>query len=183
MEPVTDRYRRLAALMTETVAAVDDAAWNNPSPCTDWTARDVVRHLVEVHGRMQMLVGRGLADHPAVEDDPLGAFAAVRDQLQSDLDDPATVAQEYEGRFGTSTFGAAVNGFVCFDLVVHRWDLAQATGQDLVIDPVDVEAVQADVDQRGDVMRANGVIGAAVQPAADASPQDRLMASLGRSAP
>jgi uncharacterized protein (TIGR03086 family) len=180
MEPVADRYRRLATLMADTVGAVDDSAWGNPSPCTDWTARDVVRHVVEVHGRMQMLVGRTLVDHPAVEDDPAGAFDAVRTQLQADLDDPERAAQEYEGRFGTSTFGAAVNGFVCFDLVVHRWDLAQATGQDLAIDPADVAAVQADVDERGDVMRANGVIGPAVQPPADASAQDRLMAALGR---
>ena len=33
----------------------------------------------------------------------------------------------------------------------------------------------------GDVMRENGVIAAPVDPAPDASPQDRLMNSLGRS--
>jgi uncharacterized protein (TIGR03086 family) len=180
MEPVADRYRRLSALMTDTVAAVDESAWGNPSPCTDWTARDVLRHLIEVHGRVQSLVGRSLVDHPSVEDDPVGAFTVVRDQLQADLADPSKAAQEYEGRFGTSTFGTAVNGFVCFDLIVHRWDLAQATGQHLVLDPADVTQMQADVDQRGDMMRENGVLGPALEPAADASAQDRLMAALGR---
>jgi uncharacterized protein (TIGR03086 family) len=180
MEPVADRYRRLAELMTSTIAAAEQSTWGNPSPCTDWTARDVLRHLIEVHGRVQSMVGRSLVDHPDVEDDPVGAFTAVRDQTQADLDDPERAAQEYEGRFGTSTFGAAVNGFLCFDLIVHRWDLAQATGQDLVLDPADVTQMQADVDQRGDMMRENGVIGPAVEPAADASAQDRLMAALGR---
>ena len=91
------------------------------------------------------------------------------------------VAEEYDGRFGRSTFGASVDGFVNFDLVVHGWDLARATGQDDTIDPQDVQRVQGQVDAMGDVMRENGVIAAPVDPARDASPQDRLMNSLGRS--
>ena len=100
--------------------------------------------------------------------------------MQADLEDPARRDEEYDGRLGRSTFGRAVDGFVCFDLVVHRWDLARATGQDETIDPGDVARVQAQVDVMGDVMRANGVVGPALDAGPDASAQDRLLAALGR---
>jgi uncharacterized protein (TIGR03086 family) len=181
MEDVSERYRRLAATLTARIQGVPDDAWSNQTPCEQWTARQLVGHVVEVHGRFQQLVGRSLVDHPPVEEDPAGAWAAVRDQMQADLDDPDRVAEEYDGRFGRSTFGASVDGFVNFDLVVHGWDLARATGQDDTIDPQDVQRIQGQVDAMGDVMRENGVIAAPVDPTPDASPQDRLMNSLGRS--
>lgn len=180
MQPVTDRYRRLADAVATTIAEVPDDAWSNPSPCTEWTARDVLAHLVDVHGRFQSLVGRTVVEHPSVEDDPAGAFTAVREQMQSDLEDPDRANEEYDGRFGRSTFGEAVNGFVCFDLVVHRWDLGTAAGLEVELDPRDVEEVQVVVDRMGDTMRENGVIGDALEPPPDATPQQRLLAALGR---
>ena len=68
MEPVVDRYRRLAESMTERIEAVPEDAWANPTPCQGWTARDLVAHLVDVHGRFQRLVGRYPVDHPPVEE-------------------------------------------------------------------------------------------------------------------
>jgi uncharacterized protein (TIGR03086 family) len=180
MESVADRYRRLATTMTDRIAGVPPDAWTRPTPCQEWSVRDLVAHLIDVHGRFQSLVGRSLVVHPAVDDDPLGAWEAVRDQMQSDLEDPAKVDEEYDGRLGRSTFGKSVDTFIGFDLVVHGWDLAHATGQDDGIDPVDVERVQTQVDAMGDVMRSNGVIAEPVEPKPDASPQDRLLAALGR---
>lgn len=182
MEDVAARYRRLATRMTELIAAVPEDAWSRPSPCEGWTARDLVGHLIDVHGRFEALVGRKLVDHPPVEEDPLGAWEAVRDQMQQDLDDPARRDQEYDGRLGRSTFGKSVDGFVGFDLVVHGWDLARATGQDDTIDPADVRWVTAMVERMGDVMRENKVISDPVEPAPDASEQERMLAALGRRA-
>jgi uncharacterized protein (TIGR03086 family) len=182
MEAVTDRYRRLAELMTERIAAVPEDAWSSPTPCEKWSARDLVGHLVDVHGRFQGLVGRSLVEHPPVEKDPLGAWVAVRDQMQADLDDPARAAEEYDGLLGRSSFGASVNGFVCFDLVVHGWDLAHATGQDDTIPADDVGQVQAMVDKMGPTMLENGVIAGQLDAGPDATPQQRLLAALGRRA-
>jgi uncharacterized protein (TIGR03086 family) len=180
MEQVNERYRRLARAMSDKIEHVPHDAWGNPSPCQEWTARELVGHLIDVHGRFQGLVGRSVVAHPDVADDPAGAWAAVRDQTQADLDDPAKVEEEYDGRFGRSTFGKAVDGFVCFDLIVHGWDLSRATGQDETIDEQDVETIQRMVDDMGDVMRSNGVIKGPLDPAPDASAQERLLAALGR---
>lgn len=182
MDTVAARYRRLAASMTDRVAGVVEEDWSRPSPCERWTARELLAHLLDVHGRFQAMVGRELVAHPSVEDDPLGAWTAVRDQTQGDLDDPARAEEEYDGRFGRSTFAEAVDGFVCFDLVVHGWDLARATGQDETVDPAEVERLQAMVDAMGDVMRSNGVITDPVEPAPGASAQERLLCALGRRA-
>jgi len=100
--------------------------------------------------------------------------------MQADLDDPVRVDEEYEGQFGRSTFGRAVDGFLCFDLVVHGWDLARATGQDETLDPQDVVWLASVVEAMGETMRANGVIEDPVQPRPDAPEQERLLNALGR---
>jgi len=182
MEPVADRYRRLSDQLTARIAGVADDAWSSPTPCEEWTVRDLVGHVIDVHGRFQGLVGRSLADHPSVDDDPLGAWTAVRDQMRADLEDPARADEEYEGMLGRSTFGASVDGFVCFDLVVHGWDLARATGQDETMDPRDIDPLLEMVDRMGPMMLENGVIARQLDPAPDASPQERLLAGLGRRA-
>lgn len=180
MDAIAERYRRLSAALTDRVSAVPPEAWSNPSPCEAWTARELVDHLIDVHGRFQQLVGRSLVDHPSVADDPVGAWTAVRDQMQADLEDPATAEVEYDGRLGRSSFEQSVDGFVCFDLVVHGWDLARATGQDDTMDPAEVERVGAMVAAMASTMLANGVITDPVEPAPDASAQDRLLCALGR---
>lgn len=179
-EDAAERYHRLSEILTEKIAAVPPDAWGNQSPCEQWTARDVVDHVVEVHGIFWSLVNRSAVDHPSVDEDPLGAFVAVRDQMRADLADPEKVTQEYDGLLGRSTFGDSIDGFVCFDLVIHGWDLSRATGQDESIDPRDVEREQAKVEMLGKQMLENGVIAAPVTPPPDASAQDRLLSALGR---
>ncbi len=177
---VSDRYRRVSAAFAAKAAEVPDGAWENPSPCEGWTARQLVWHVIDVHGRFQSLVGRSVVDHPGVDVDPRAAFAAVRDQLQADLDDPAKVSQQYDGRFGTAGWGDSVEGFICFDLVVHGWDLARATGLDETIPAEDLTWLSGIVEQRGEAMRANHVIAAQIPIGPDASEQDRVIAALGR---
>lgn len=67
------------------------------------------------------------------------------------------------------------------DALIHTWDLATATGQDTSLDPELVEACTAmflpDMPERG---RASGLVGAAVAVSDDASPQDHLLAAMGR---
>ena len=43
--------------------------------------------------------------------------------MQCELDDPAHATAEFDGFQGRTTFEAAVDRFLCFDQVVHGWDL------------------------------------------------------------
>lgn len=47
MSSAADEHRTIAAGFTDRVRGARPEAWDNPAPCEGWTARDVVRHLVE----------------------------------------------------------------------------------------------------------------------------------------
>jgi uncharacterized protein (TIGR03086 family) len=181
MSEISERYARRAAAFTDKVAAVPDDGWSSPTPCEDWTARDIVRHVVDSQGLFLGFVGRELGDLPSVDDDPVGAVEAATGRIQQDLDDQALAAATFEGFMGTSTFEAGVNQFLAADLVIHGWDLARATGQDDAIADQDLaemqEAIKAFPEE---AMRSPGAFGPEVEVAADATDQDKLLAFLGR---
>jgi uncharacterized protein (TIGR03086 family) len=180
MSEISERYARLSRAFGDKVAAVGAGSWDNPSPCEGWTARDVVRHGVDSHGLFLGFVDRTLDDIPSVDDDPRAAFEAARSVVLADLEAPERAGAAYESIFGPSTFEQGIGRFICFDLIVHGWDLARATGQDDRIDPEDVAALRTAAESFGVAMRGPGAFGPEVEPPPGADDQDRLMAFLGR---
>src|SRR5687767_1749132 len=82
MTEIAERFRRVADGLTQTIDAVPDDAWANPSPCEGWDGRDVIRHLVDWLPGPGFLLGTfGVETRPiaSVDDDPAAAWAAVRD--------------------------------------------------------------------------------------------------------
>ena len=182
MSEIADRYRRLGDAFVAKVAQVPSARWDTASPCEGWTTRDVVTHIVEVHGIFFGLVGRTVERTISVVDDPVGAVREMQTAMQADLDDPGRAQAEFDGFFGRSTFEAAVDRFVCFDLVVHGWDLARSAGLDETISPVEITRVRRDAESFGDALHQSGVCGPAIAVGADADDQTKLLALLGRRA-
>lgn len=176
-----DRYRQLSTAFTVKVAAVPADRWSAPTPCDDWTAEDLVQHVVDAQGLFLGFVGRSLPDDlPAVADDPVGAWTGASSTVQAELDDPERAGAEFDGMFGRQTFAQGVERFLCFDLVVHGWDLSRATGLDERMPADEVPRVQAAAEAFGDAMRGPGAFGDALEPPADADDQARLLAFLGR---
>ena len=182
MTEISERYARLADAFAAKIAAVPADRWSSPSPCENWTARDIVTHVVSTQGLFLGFVGRSLGDIPSVDDDPLAAFTAARTVVQADLEDPARAAAEYEGFMGTMTFETGVDRFLNFDLVVHGWDLARATGLDDHIEPADLQRIRVAAEGFGDAMRGPNAFGPEVEPPPGADDQQRVMAFLGRRA-
>ncbi|HLU96171.1 MAG TPA: TIGR03086 family metal-binding protein [Thermobifida alba] len=181
MTQVLKRYDFLAAEFTRRVADVPSpGAWDAPSPCAGWSARDVLRHVVETCAAMPGYVGLTVELAGSVAEDPAAAWAEARDALREILADPARAALEYDGFFGRTRLEATVDRFLGIDLLVHGWDIARATGQDETLPDAEVARVYADVVELGDSLRAEGVCGPAVEVPADAPAQDRLLAFLGR---
>jgi uncharacterized protein (TIGR03086 family) len=180
MSEIADRYRRLSDAFAARIAAVPADRWEAWSPCEGWTARDVVRHVVDSQARLLRLVGRETGPVPDVADDPAGAWEAARAAVQADLDDPVRASVEYEGRFGRSTFEQAIDRFANWDLVVHGWDLARATGQDERLDPDDVRRVLASANALTDAMRGPDTFGPPVEVPPEADEQARMLGLLGR---
>jgi uncharacterized protein (TIGR03086 family) len=182
MNEISERYQRLADDFAEVVAKVPDDRWTSPSPCDDWTARDVVRHVIETQGMFLGLVGRTMPEGPSVDDDPGAAFAHARACVEADLADPERAGTEFEGVFGRHTFEWAVDQFLSGDLAIHRWDLGTAVGLDVEIAPADIERAWKDVELYGDKARAPGVFGTQLDPPAGADEQTKLLAFTGRRA-
>jgi uncharacterized protein (TIGR03086 family) len=180
MSDVSERYNRLADAFAAKIAAVPEDKWTARSPCPDWTAHDVVCHVVGTQGMIIGLVGLEMGDIPPAEDDPAGAWKAARSVVQHNLDDPARATQEFEGSMGKMTLEEAVDRFLCVDLVVHGWDLARAAGLDDHISPEDVARVRKIAESFGDAMRSPRAFGPEVEAPADADDQTRLLAFLGR---
>ncbi|MEV0824444.1 TIGR03086 family metal-binding protein [Nonomuraea rubra] len=191
MNEIADRYRRRAAAFEDKIAAVRPEQWPNPSPCARWSARDVVRHIVDMHDVMLRPLGLALSPAPSVDDDPLAAFRAARADVQAILGDPARAGQECDTPGGRMTVEQHIDQVVSDDLPLHGWDLARATAQDDTIDPEDVErgwaALRALPPGLLEQFRTPGafgpgveVFGPEVKVEEDASPQDRLLALIGR---
>jgi uncharacterized protein (TIGR03086 family) len=180
MTEIADRYRRLSDAFATTVAGVPDDRWSSPSPCEDWNARQVVGHVVNAQGMFLGFIGEELGDIPPVDDDPTGAWDAARARVQSTLDDPARADTEFDGFLGRSSFSAAVDRFLNCDLVIHRWDLARATGQDETMSPQDAARVLEIARGFGDEFRGPGAFGPEVPVGPDADAQTRVLAYCGR---
>jgi uncharacterized protein (TIGR03086 family) len=180
MNAVADRIAHLSDEFETVINNVPPDAWSNPSPCSEWTARGVVHHIVDVHGMMLRPLQRQLSPAPDVDDDPIGAFRAARADVATVLAEPELAGKEYDGAFGRSVVEETIDGFLGFDLVIHRWDLARATGQDTEIEDEEVARIAAQVEHLGDALRTPGVCGPPVEVPADASPADRLLGVLGR---
>jgi uncharacterized protein (TIGR03086 family) len=165
--------------------------WSNQSPCAAWDARDVVEHIVVMHGVMLRPVDRAPSPAPSVRDDPVGAFTAARADVEAVLDDPELAGLVCDTPNGRMTVAQQIDEVVSDDLVLHGWDLARATGQDDTMDPEDVErlwaittAIPAELMEKYRTPGAFGpgveVYGPEVKIAADAPLQNRLLGLIGR---
>ena len=180
-----ERFRRVAGRFGDRVAQVPADAWERPAPPEGWTARDVVRHLVEwvpaVIGRSGIALPADPPETPSVDHDPLGAWTALAEALQAALDDPVVAATTYDvGPPGEMTVEASIGMIVTGDVVVHTWDLARATGLDEEIDPIIAGEMLVGMQPLDAVLRESGHYGPKVELPEGASVQDRLLAFTGR---
>jgi len=183
MTSPAERYAAAATRFTDLVRAVPADAWDNQSPCKDWTARGVLDHVVATE--LDFLDQRSLAKPDVSGLPPTEAWHNVRDTVQSVLDDAATAKRSYDGYFGPTTIEETIDRFYTFDLLVHRWDLATAAGlsRHAALHDDELKVIRASIERiPQEVMRTPGLFEPAVEPASDADDTTQMMNFLGRSA-
>jgi uncharacterized protein (TIGR03086 family) len=181
MSEISERYRKVASQFTQRVRAVPASAWDNPSPCEGWVARDIVRHVVDwMPGFFQSNADLELEKGPSVDEDPAGAWQALSDSLQAALDSPQVASREFEMRGQRHTIEDAIATFCIGDILVHTWDLARAAGLDESLDPIEVHRMVEAMEPMDDLLRSSGHYGARVQVPSNADEQTRLIAFTGR---
>jgi uncharacterized protein (TIGR03086 family) len=181
MSEYSERFTRVADAFSERVDAVPDAAWGNPSPCAGWTARDVVRHLVEwVPGFFTTTAQLEFPPGPSIGDDPAGAWRVLRAAIERHLSNPAVAGREFDAPMGRMSIEQAVDMIVTNDVFLHTWDLARATGLDETLDPVETQQMFAAMEPVDEMLRGSGQFGPRVDVPDDADTQTKLIAFVGR---
>jgi uncharacterized protein (TIGR03086 family) len=175
--PVYDAH---ADRFTAVVGAAGDTEWSSPSPCEGWTAADVLDHVVDT--QRDFLDKRGADVGARPEGTPQEEWAAHRDVVRRVTADDAFVSEEYDGYFGRTTVADTLANFYGFDLLVHRWDLARALGQDVTWDDAELDKIEASLEGFGDALYSDGVCKPAIEVPAGASRQERALGRMGRRA-
>lgn len=174
------RYLRLATVFDGTVEGLENDAWDKPSPCEKWSARDVLEHVISSEADFVTKVGLSIARSVDIKNDPVGAWRELRDGMQAILDDPSRAELTFESLGKETTLAASADQFLCVDLILHRWDIARAAGENIEIAEEDIAASNAFLDSMGSMFYDYGASAPALAVADDASPQDKLLARAGR---
>ena len=180
---IAERFKIVAGTFDARVTGVPDGAWGNPSPCDGWTARDIVRHLVEwVPGFFSNYAAIKFEAGPTVDDDPVGAWKGLYNTISAVLADESTAGTEIDGGpIGRMSLAAAIDMIVTGDLLIHTWDLARATGQDETLDARGSSPnAPRDRTHGPDASSSGQYAGPRVRVADDASEQAKLLAFMGR---
>ncbi|MBL7253350.1 TIGR03086 family metal-binding protein [Paractinoplanes lichenicola] len=175
-----ERHRTIAGTFTERVRATK--VWDAPAPVPGWTARDVVRHLVEwFPGFLAGGTGIELPRGPGVDEDPVAAWQVHADGVQAVLDDPATPTRQFTNpHTGELPLDQAIDRFYTTDVFMHTWDLARATGQDDRLDADYAELLVTGMEPMEELIRNSGQYGPRVPVPAGADGQTRLLGFIGR---
>lgn len=181
MEPL-EQFDVVVPVFQKLAAATSPAQLDDRTPCSEWAMRDLFDHLITGGTTFAALV-RG--DEPPVPAKPTDdAMAAAASAAVADVDaafrQPGAMERIVPTPFGDLP-GEVFARLLAFDLLMHTWDLARTTDQDVpvpdeVVLDVDAFARQAlTADLRGP-----GTFGPEVEAPAGASPIDRLAAFSGR---
>ena len=179
-------YARTVEGWAERVNAVPADRWGDPTPCRDWTVRDLVNHVCgEDLWTAPLVAGSTIAevgdrfDGDILGEDPIrSALSAAREATRSvagAMPGGGTVHLSYgEERLEEYVYQLAA------DHLIHGWDLAVATGGERRLDPALVTEVAAWFADREELYRAAGVVGPRAASHGDA--QGDLLAASGRDA-
>ncbi|QKV91875.1 TIGR03086 family protein [Streptomyces sp. NA02950] len=188
-QPLLARYAEALELFTERVHTIAPDQWDAPTPCTEWTVRDLVNHLAVEQMWVPPLVreGSNLADQgDALEgdllgDDPVATWDAVAAEAREAFREPGALDRTVDLSFG-ETPAAHYCAQMTADAAVHAWDLSRAIGADERIPKPLVDFSVREVAPYAVDLEESGLFAAPVEPPPGADAQTKLLALLGREA-
>jgi uncharacterized protein (TIGR03086 family) len=182
MNEVQERYRVVSSGFDAAVNAVDPAQWDTQSPCEEWTARDLVAHLVQGHRRVAATV-KGVEPTPlGTDEDPRKAWEEASRAIAKITEDQEGLSTEIDGPTGKMPVGQIIGQFVCMDVLVHTWDLAHTVGADEHLDEDSVRLAYEALKPMDAMIRQPGVFGDKLDPPPGADLQTEFLCFLGRRA-
>ncbi|ROO84388.1 uncharacterized protein (TIGR03086 family) [Actinocorallia herbida] len=179
-------FHRALDLFEEAASAVPADAWGNPSPCSEWTARDVLGHVIGIQYEIVALT-RGdvpprVGDAPgrfAAGPVPLASWTAARAACTAALTPGALDRLVPFAGFGELPLRTLLDTYV-LELLVHTWDLAQAAAVPVRLDPDLVHHALATAQVIAPGLRRDGLVAAPLPAPRGTGELPRLLAFLGR---
>lgn len=179
-------HRRAMDEFDRRVHLIGANQWNNRTPCTEWTVRDLLNHLVaEQLWAPRLLAGASLHevgdrfDGDVLGSDPAKAWSEASAQARHAWDAPGAATGEVNitgGVIPTEDYGWQMTG----DLAVHAWDLARGIDTADELDPNLVTAVHARLGPQVEAWQGLGLFDPPRPIEDTAGEQTRLLALLGR---
>jgi uncharacterized protein (TIGR03086 family) len=166
-------YRTTSEWTGQKLAGVDDLGAT--TPCDEWTARDVVNHIVQTQ-RYFVSAAKGEDASPPTPTPP----DLVSDDAAADLRDVQAQVIEAFSPDGVIERTGPLFGIAFVDQLVHGWDLATATGQDSSMPDGLAQAAYELIHGKFSDDQRGGRFKPPVPVADDATPQQRLLAYTGR---
>ncbi|HET6533511.1 MAG TPA: TIGR03086 family metal-binding protein [Actinoplanes sp.] len=177
--------RQLRALLL----GVADEDLTAPTPCPAWTVGDLLDHLIGLSWAFSQ-AAKKLTDAPGTASAPPEPSAAnlpphwrsrtpvLLEELATAWKDPA--AWTGTAQAGGVTMPAADLGLVAMnEIVMHSWDLAQATGQEFAADPRILDAL-IEFLSRGPADGTPGMFGPQMEIDDEAALLDQALGLAGR---
>ncbi len=150
---------------------VKDDNVDNPTPCSDWTVRQLAGHVASGPSTWAKMTRGEEVDWSAIPEVPDGqwgqAFRAGADELVEAMRD---LPEDQQGSVG----------FQVAEYAAHAWDLVQGTGADLALDDSLAETGLAAMRQGLTEDKRGDAFGPEVSVSDDAGPYERLVAFSGR---
>jgi uncharacterized protein (TIGR03086 family) len=181
-------HRRAVAEFDARVRAVGDDQWELPTPCSDWSVRQLVNHLVyEDRWTVPLMEGTTIAEvgdryeGDLLGDDPKGAWAESSAEAVAAVQADGALGQMVDLSSGPTPATEYVSQLFA-DHLIHAWDLARAVGADDRLNPELVEACAAWFADMEPHYRAAGAIGKRPETPPGADAQTTLLAAFGRTA-
>jgi uncharacterized protein (TIGR03086 family) len=179
-------YEHALERMGELVRSTRPDQFGDPTPSPEWDVRTLLNHIIggcisfAAGGSGESVPMDDGTDH--TEDDHVGAFDRAAKNALEAFRAPGALESTFTMPWG-DTPGSAVLGLALAEAVVHGWDLAKGTGQELVIDDDIAEAVYGMTSSmmapKGSYPRGEA-FGEPVEVPDDAPPADRMLGYLGR---
>jgi len=187
-----DMDARAVRASVDVVSRITEADLGRPTPCAEWTLRDLLAHMTVQHkGFAAASAGRGADPEvwkvSAPGPDPVGEYATAADLVIAAFAEPGVLQRAFalpEIMPGVEFPGAQAVSFHFIDYVVHGWDVARALGQNCELDADLVQAavpVAEAVPDGARRLRPGSAFRPGLPAPAGASPMDRILALLGRS--
>ena len=167
-----------------------DDQWDLPTPCTEWTVRELTNHIL-LGTRMSVQLLSGVSRDDAIAElgddlmadsqDPVADFAALAAKMQEGFAAPAGLEGTVDHPMGEIPRTMFV-GFRIMDNGTHAWDLARAIGADEQLDPNLVSHMWDDIQPMAGDLGELGIFGesASGDVGDDAPLQTRFLDLVGR---